>query len=144
MKYLTVLFFSLILSSNSTCTTKNKIATTDTAEEIQTPKKETFEIHRLNGKNVEGDKLYIVFNKENNTVSGYSGCNTFSCKYTQEKDIISFALPMASKMYCPKKEALEQEFFKALVAVNTKVIENDALTLKSADGAVLFFGKRQN
>ncbi|WP_109302644.1 META domain-containing protein [Aquimarina sp. AU474] len=141
MKYLTLILFSFILSNTNTCNTKNKTTASTTAE-IQTNKKDKFEIHQLNGKNVQAEKLFIVFDKENSRISGYSGCNTFSCKYTQDKDVISFGIPMASKMYCQAKTDLEQEFFKTLSLVSIKIIENDLLVLKNTNGKELFSGKR--
>ncbi len=140
MKYTILVLFFITLYNTNSCANKNTISANKEEKNIQTPDKTKFYINTLNGKDVSEEKLYIVFDEERGLVSGYSGCNTFSCKYTLDKDSISFGFPMTTKMYCEKKESLEQDFFKALIETKIKIIKEDSLLLKTSDNTTLFSG----
>ncbi len=140
MKYLTILAFSLIISNTDTCNKKGEtIANTREKTTLQTHKNK-FEITSLNGKDVSEQKLYIVFDDERNSASGYSGCNTFSCKYTLEKESLSLGFPMATKMYCEKTAELEKEFFTTLIEAKIMIQKEGTLLVKNAEGKELFTG----
>ncbi|MEW7290330.1 META domain-containing protein [Aquimarina sp. 2304DJ70-9] len=140
MKYLILTLFFLTFANANTCNQKSQKIAEKEEIKTQVTQKNKFFINFLNGKNVSEEKLHITIDEERSSVSGYSGCNTFSCKYTTEKESISLGYPMASKMHCPKKTALEQEFFKSLAEVKVKIIKKDSLLLKDNKGAVLFIG----
>ncbi len=138
MKYLIVTL--LFLTFTNTCNTKNAKTASNQEKQIEAQQRVKFLITSLNGKNVAKENLHITIDEERNSISGYSGCNTFSSTYTAEKNSISIGFPMASKMHCEKKVALEDEFFKALSEVNIKNIIKDSLFLKDRNGTVLFTG----
>ncbi len=140
MKYTILVLFFITLPNTNSCANKNTISANKEKKNIQTPDKTKFYINALNGKDVSEEKLYIVFDKERGLVSGYSGCNTFSCKYNLNEDSISFGFPMTTKMYCEKKEALEQNFLKALIETKIKINKEDSLFLKTSDNTILFSG----
>ncbi len=144
MKYLILALYFLTITNTNTCsnTTKNeKIAQKEEIKIQDTPNGKFF-IHKLNDNDVSAENLHITIDEEHNLLSGYSGCNTFSSKYRIEGDAISIGFPKASKRYCPKKTALEDEFFKTLSEVKTKVIKKDSLFLKNNTGTVLFYGTK--
>ncbi|MBL0682413.1 META domain-containing protein [Aquimarina mytili] len=141
MKYLILALSFLTFTNTNTCNT-NKNEKIAKKEEVksQDTSRSKFYINSLNGKDVSEEKLHITIDEEHNSISGFSGCNTFSCKYKTEKDSISVGFAMASKMYCPEKTALEDEFFKALSEVKVKRIKEDSLFLENNKGTVLFYG----
>ncbi len=144
MKYLILTLFFLTFANTNTCNNKNaKVAQNETSK-AQTAKENKFHINELNGKDISSEKLYIIINEELNTISGYSGCNTFSCKYTEEKETMALGFPIASKMYCPNKNEIEKDFLKTLIEVKTKVIEEESLFLKNEEGIILFSGTKSN
>ncbi len=140
MKYLILTLFFLTFANTNTCKQKSQQIAEKEEVKPQATQKNKFFINFLNGKNVSEEKLHITIDEERSSISGYSGCNTFSCKYTTEKDSISIGFAMASKMHCPKKVALEQEFFKTLSEVKVKIAKKDSLLLKNNKGTVLFIG----
>jgi len=144
MKYLILTLFFLTFTNTNTCNNKNVKVAKNEENKAQAVKENKFYINELNGKDVSEEKLYIIINEELNSISGYSGCNTFSCKYTQEKETMALGFPIASKMYCPNKNEIEKDFFKALIEVKTKVIEEESLFLKNQEGIILFQGTKSN
>lgn len=144
MKYLIAILFTFTLYNTNSC--KNNANTTAENEEkvVQENQKNTYNIITLNGKDVAKEKLHISFDEERNLISGFSGCNTFSSKYTITDNQISLGFPMASKVYCEKKMELEQEFFKALLEIKTKTISENNISLKGSDGKQLMTGILKN
>ncbi len=144
MKYLAIILLTLTISKTNTCNNKTNTTADNGKITIQEPKKNTYSIITLNGKDVTQEKLHITFDEEQHLISGYSGCNTFTSKYTMTNDQISLGLPIASKIYCEKKMALEEEFFKALFEIKTKTISDKNLSLKDPKGKELLSGKIKN
>lgn len=144
MKYLAIILLTLTISNTNTCDNRTNTTADNGKKNIQEPKKNTYSINLLNGKDVAQEKLYITFDEEQHLISGYSGCNTFTSKYTMTKDQISLGFPIASKIYCTKKMALEEEFFKALFEIKTKTISDKDLSLKDSNGKELLSGIFKN
>ncbi|GAA4272732.1 META domain-containing protein [Aquimarina gracilis] len=143
MKYFIIILLTVTFSNTKTCNNKNA----STAKNIETSIQEAknmYYINTLNGKDVVKEKLYITFDEERNLISGYSGCNTFSSKYTIVNDQISLGFPIASKIYCEEKMVLEQGFFKALLEIKTKTITGKVLSLKDTNGNELLSGIRKD
>ncbi len=141
MKYLTVILVSLILSNTTTCNKKNETIAQKQEKADQVDQKSKFYITTVNGKDVSNEKLYIIFDEQKSIASGYSGCNGFSCKYTIKNDsIVSFGYAKATKVYCEKKQELENNFFKALIESKTKIIQNNTLVLKNSEDQELISG----
>ncbi|WP_108868827.1 META domain-containing protein [Aquimarina aquimarini] len=140
MKYL-IFFLVFTISSTNTCNNKNNKSTTasEKKEQHQSQEKKFF-IISLYGKDISDKKLHIAFNEEDNRSFGFSGCNTFSCKYTIKDKEISFGFPMSTKIYCEKEAALEDEFFKAFGAIKTINLEQDSLFLKDSTNTTIVSG----
>ncbi|WP_103071539.1 META domain-containing protein [Aquimarina sediminis] len=144
MKHLTIILLTILFSNTTSCNTPKSIATNNEKTEPQSSQITKFLITSINNKDVTESKLHVIFNEELKTISGFAGCNTFSSKYTVKDDIISLGYPMATKMYCEKNAAIEQEFFKTLVLIKTKAIEKDSLLLKDSNNKILFSGIKTN
>lgn len=144
MKFLIILLSLAAVTSTNTCNKKNTPVAEITEKETQTSSKNKFFIHTLGGKDVSEEKLHITIDEERNSISGYSGCNTFSSKYSIEDNRISLSFPIASKMYCEKKTDLESNFLKTLMEVTSKTFKGDSLFLKNSKGDILFSGVKSN
>ncbi|WP_108807396.1 META domain-containing protein [Aquimarina spinulae] len=142
MKSLIIILFFVAFSNTNSCANKNNAAVKSQEKENQVTKKITFSVTRLNGKDVSKRKLHITFDEEQSSAYGHSGCNTFSSKYTEEGNTISFSFPIATKMYCEKNSVIEKEFFKTLIEVKTRTLKEDTLILKDVNNKELFFGIR--
>src|SRR5262245_18362241 len=87
----------------------------------------------LGGEPVEGLTLDYTTDK----VSGTGGCNRFSGPISIEHDAIQIGPLAATKMMCEVKSEIETQYFSALEAARSFVVEGDKLTLKADDGHVL-------
>ncbi|MBP2831595.1 META domain-containing protein [Aquimarina sp. U1-2] len=144
MKIISILMFVLVLFSNpASCNDKKDKEKNNTESLPQETLKSTYDILYLNETDVSKENLYITFDQNNNRASGFSGCNTFSSTYTTDDTTISFKFPIATKMYCEKKAALEQEFFKVLLAVEVKNMTNDTLVLQDKNGKNLLLATQR-
>lgn len=140
MKYLIIILFSLLFSNTNTCNEKKNVVASHQEKESQTDQETTFLIVTLNENNISKKKLYITFDEKLNSATGNSGCNTFSSKYTIDKETISFGYPIATKMYCEENAKLEQEFFKTLIQSKIRIITEDSLFLKDEAKNIVFSG----
>lgn len=71
----------------------------------------------LNGNAVTSSKVYLTINKEEKSMSGKSGCNTFVLSYTEKRKdtCIETGLSMGTMMACDEETmALEFEFLNTL------------------------------
>lgn len=137
MKYLIFFLFSILFSKPNSCNSNpNKTA----KSEIQFIKNNKFFITTLNKIDVSKENLHISFNNENSSVFGFSGCNTYSSKYVNNKNHISFEHPIATKMYCERNAATEKVFFENLTQSNIIVFKQDSLFLKDKNNTILFKG----
>lgn len=90
-------------------------------------------VTELGGKPVEG----LTLNYTTDKVSGTGGCNRFSGPISIEDDAIQIGPLAATKMMCEGKSDIETQYFTALEAARSFVVEGDMLTLKADDGHVL-------
>ncbi|MFT3733135.1 MAG: META domain-containing protein [Hyphomicrobium sp.] len=84
----------------------------------------------LNGKPVEGLTLDYTTDK----VSGTGGCNRFNGPISIEDDAIQIGPLASTRMMCEGKSDVEAQYFAALEAARSFVIQDDVLTLKAEDG----------
>lgn len=84
----------------------------------------------LNGKPVAGPTLDYTTDK----VSGTGGCNQFSGSISIEDDAVQIGPLAATKMACADKSDVEVQYFSALEAARSFVVDGDTLTLKAEDG----------
>jgi heat shock protein HslJ len=84
----------------------------------------------LNGKPVDGPTLDYTTDK----VSGTGGCNRFNGPITIEDDAVQIGPLASTKMICEGKSEIEAQYFSALEAARSFVVQDDTLTLKAEDG----------
>ncbi len=90
-------------------------------------------VTELNGKPVDG----LTFDYTTDKVSGTGGCNRFNGPISIEDDAIQIGPLASTKMMCEGKSEIEAQYFSALEAARSFVIEGDSLALKAEDGHVL-------
>lgn len=82
-------------------------------------------------------EIYIVLKKDENSVLGFSGCNSIMGKYElMEGNCIAFSAMASTMMACPDL-AIETEFNKMLGTVDNYSINGTVMTLNKARMAPL-------
>lgn len=86
---------------------------------------------------VAATRMSIAFS-EDGTVSGSSGCNTFSGIYTADDSLIALGPTASTQKMCAADGVMEQEeqFLAALAASSIYEIRGRRLQLRNADGAL--------
>jgi heat shock protein HslJ len=87
----------------------------------------------LNGKAVEGPTLDYTSDK----ASGTGGCNRFNGPISIEDDAVQIGPLASTRMTCEGKAETETQYFAALEAARSFVLDRDSLVLKDEDGHVL-------
>jgi len=99
--------------------------------------KGSFKVMMLNGKEVSDKGLTFIIDDSTNTVSGNSGCNTYSGSYelSETNTIISFSGVFGSKKYCAEKEKndIEREYLNALSKRYRIVLKKERIELEATD-----------
>jgi copper homeostasis protein (lipoprotein) len=80
---------------------------------------------------------HLIFRKEKNQLSGFSGCNNMSGTYKLNGDELTFRPIAATRMACLKGGETESALFKALDRVRRWKILGQHLELYDAGGALL-------
>ncbi|KAA1246770.1 META domain-containing protein [Aquimarina sp. RZ0] len=113
MKHLFLLFIAIVLFNN--CNSTKAANSKNDEGSTQSEPEGTYLVTTLYGADVSELKVTMTFDNKNKTVSGYSGCNTYSCSYEQlEGGSVTFGIPNASKRMCLENTKVEKTFFKAL------------------------------
>ncbi|WP_299247213.1 META domain-containing protein [uncultured Aquimarina sp.] len=131
MKYLGLLLISLTLFCN--CNSSNTATSKNNGTKNQVEPDSKYLVTSLYGKDVSEHKLTLEFDKANNKLSGFSGCNIYYCDYTVTDSSLSIGIPGASKRYCEKTAELEKEFFKGLSETIIQDRKNNLMIFKNKD-----------
>jgi heat shock protein HslJ len=84
------------------------------------------------------NNITLKFTKEDNRVSGFSGCNTYSGSYSRPADLrISFAQMISTMKACPTNMDVEAEYLKAISGADNYTINGNVLSLNKARMAPL-------
>ena len=139
MKLLLILFSGFLMNA---CGPHQEATTNDMENKItaQTSKEElsgVYIVQLLAEELLEYKKLTLNFNTETKTVSGFSGCNNFSCSYKENVGNISFVDIISTEMYCEDGSKTEAIFMKSLSNTKTFQLKNGALVLQTENGVVL-------
>jgi heat shock protein HslJ len=92
----------------------------------------------LNGKLVDGPTLDYTSDK----VSGTGGCNRFNGPISIEDDAIQIGPLASTKMMCEGKAEIESQYFAALEAARSFVLDNGMLVIKDEGGKVILKFKK--
>jgi len=141
MKNKVVLFFSFLTILISAC---SAVKNTNTGNDLSNA---TWELEYISGPRIAFDGLYpnkkpqITFNTKTNEVSGNSGCNGYSAKYTSNGKTISFGEPgPTTMMFC--EGGGEQTFLQMIKKVDNYSTDNDGkLNLNNGEVPMMRFKK---
>ncbi|CAM4421564.1 Heat shock protein HslJ [Pedobacter westerhofensis] len=141
MKFKTILFFLALTLFICACST---LQNTKTGNSLSNA---IWELEYISGSRIAFDGLYpnkkpkITFNTKTNGVSGTSGCNGYSAKYTSNGKTISFGHPgPTTMMFC--EGGGEQTFLKMIEKVDNYSIDSDGkLILNNGEVLIMRFKK---
>jgi heat shock protein HslJ len=108
------------------------------ADDDDTPLAAKWIAFELNGKAVAGPTLDYAADK----VTGTGGCNQFNGPINIEDDAVQIGPLASTRMMCEGKSEIEAQYFAALEAARTFVLDGDTLVLKAEDGHVVLKFKK--
>lgn len=103
----------------------------------------TYIVKTLNNNDVSVNNMTINFNKEENMVSGFSGCNRFSGMYVLENGLLKVGPLASTKMFCQDTHQIESQMLEALSKTHDIRIEDGVLKLISDKKVILTAVKEQ-
>jgi heat shock protein HslJ len=113
--------------------------------EIATPNSSitgvTWNLVQLNGKpastGTDERLVTMMLNANDQSASGFSGCNRYSGSYDQQNTIFSLGPIASTRMFCEGSMDLEDEFLSALDEVTSITPDESALSLLDRDGTII-------
>jgi heat shock protein HslJ len=93
----------------------------------------------IGGEQIPAGKPFLVFNPEENTFFGNTGCNSMSGQFQLENDRISFSKINQTKRACPNMKSVERPFTAILSKENRIKIEIDRICFYQNEKMVLEF-----
>lgn len=111
----------------------------------------SWELNYITGPRIKFDALYpnkkptIVFDTNENRVSGNNGCNSYSGELIVNDNKIDFSQPMiTTKMMCLSGQQGERTYMSTLPKINSYSVSSDGKTLTfiSGDIAMMRFTKQ--
>jgi len=88
-----------------------------------------FSVVQVHKKTVENQNITFSINPEDETISGHSGCNQFSLKYSLDNSNVLFNELVSTKKYCPILEIKEKVLFDCFSNSTSYRFENDTIIL---------------
>jgi len=98
-------------------------------------------ITQLGDEEITKSKLSLKVNPENSTLSGFSGCNSFSFNYELKNGKLDLGFARATKIYCEEGMDLENLFFQKAASVIQFENSAEALHLKNKSGDIVIKAK---
>jgi heat shock protein HslJ len=139
--------FTLILFTES-CNSSKKTIEQDTIENknmVQNSISGNYTIMQIGDNTSISPKLFISFDEKSSKVNGFAGCNSFFGAFSSENVTISFSDISSSKKLCPKPITdIENQFIKALKAVNSFTIKDNRLLLLENDKPLIIATKTKS
>lgn len=98
-------------------------------------------ITQLGDEEISKSKLTVKVTPENSTLSGFSGCNSFSFNYELKNGKLDLGFARATKIYCEEGMDLENLFFQKAASVTQFENSAEALHLKNKSGDIVIKAK---
>ncbi|WP_108805176.1 META domain-containing protein [Aquimarina sp. Aq107] len=140
MKYAGLFLISLLLFGN--CNTINAVNSNDTKAVTQSELEGTYAVTSLYGNDVSEYKLTLIFNPTTKTLSGFSGCNSYSCNYNIEENSLTTSFPIGTKIYCEKTSTIEKDFFKIFSEEKNSKLDGNILHLINQNDQKIIVAKK--
>lgn len=130
-------------SNSETSEDDAEMTTTENTNDVQSIENTKWIITTLEGQDMSdreknGQIIYFTLNSEENTVHGFSGCNTFMGTYTiEEGNRISFSQLGSTRMACPDAKINESQILSIFENADNFTISDGKLALNKAKRAPL-------
>lgn len=98
-----------------------------------------WQLTKIEGAKIAGDKTVIRFDEEKSRVSGNGGCNAFGGTLTKDSAKIKITQIISTKMACLQGSDIESKFFRNLAAVTKYRLTGGRLQLFAGRKQVLEF-----
>ncbi|MGY3795507.1 META domain-containing protein [uncultured Aquimarina sp.] len=141
MKYYTLLFTFFLLLTN--CNSVNAVNSNNKEAQDTSKLNGTYMVTNLYGKDVSEYKLTMIFDTSKNSISGFSGCNSYTCDYIADKNSLNTGFPIGTKIYCEETSNVEKEFFKVFAEEKYKNLEGNTLNLTNHKGITILSAKKK-
>lgn len=136
MKIKFIGLFALILAFS--CKSQQETVKQESSQNLQSG---TYLIENLNGKQTHNEKLELVVNLEDNAISGYTGCNSFSAHLTTNGNQIKIDRAMITLRHCEGAMETEKNILNGLRDAKSYTFTNQTLTLLDDEGKDLLKAK---
>lgn len=133
MKKIAILCITILLVSCNT--TKNKTSSNNSLQG-------DYLITALEVDDITTEKLTMRIDTTTNTMSGFSGCNTYRGMFSQTKDQVSIQDVASTKMYCPEKQKLEQRVMNLFGRVVKTSTKEETIVLIDSNGEIIITLRR--
>ncbi len=120
----------------TSCNSSKSVSTT--ASELNG----SYHIVTLLKENVIDKSMTISFDAATHIASGKSACNTYSCSYSNDKNVISFTTQTTTKRYCPDTMKYEQSFLSSLSEVTAMEVNSDIISFKNSNDIIIITAKK--
>lgn len=99
-----------------------------------------YQVTSLNGKDISSNEVRMNINMEEKSISGYSGCNSFSGNLKADKSTFEAGQVVATLRHCEDNQ-VEDEFLKGISSTNQYILENGILKIKDNNGNIILEAK---
>lgn len=141
MKYYALLLIFFLFLSN--CNSVNAVNSNNKEAQNQSKLSGTYIVTTLYGKDVSSYKLTMIFDTTKNSISGFSGCNSYTCDYKANENSLNTGFPIGTKIYCEETSDVEKEFFKVFAEEKYKNLEGNILNLTNHKGITILSAKKK-
>ena len=97
-----------------------------------------YKLLSIQGEDLSAQDYSFTFTPAEHRVTGETGCNGFSAKYTQENNVLSVGRAMSTRMSCEGKMDMAQKIISSLEDVARVEKKGNELVLSSTDNQNLF------
>jgi heat shock protein HslJ len=91
---------------------------------------------------LEDSEITLLFDEQGGRLYGLSGCNQYRGSYERDGDQLSVGALISTRMACIEPEGLmeqERAYLNALQSAESYAVQDEQLTITSADDTVLVF-----
>lgn len=144
------IYFLLVLLFSSSCHSPRKTTTIKSQyTPINTLTNIRWELLQPDNDEVDSstnqNKVHLMLNSTDNSITGFSGCNLFYGFYSVESENrISFSRISTSNLSCADEELNEEQFLQKLETTTHYSINEETLTLKTEAGNLILFTEGVN
>lgn len=136
MKIKLIGLFALILAFS--CKSQQDTVKQEDSQDLKSGK---YVIENLNGKAVNNNRLELFVNLEEQSISGYTGCNNFSANLTVNGKQIAIDRAMTTLRHCEEEMETEKAILAGLREAKSYTLANQTLTLLDENGKDLLKAK---